>query len=221
VTRDSSEHTVKVRDYFDDRVAEYDAFYDPPSRWLRAFNRVFRKAVYLRRDQALALAKQYGCTTMLDVGCGSGQNSVFFARRGVERVFGVDISAEMIRLARELAERAGVADRCEFQAIDFMEMPPGSKYDIAVACGVFDYIEHSKAFLAHMARFANRVIYGSFPGWSLVRSPLRKLRYAMRGCPTHFYRQRELMDLFEKVGFGRVEFRRVPSGNLAWAVRME
>ena len=70
-----------------------------------------------------------------------------------------------------------------------------------------------------MARFAERVIYGSFPGWTLVRSPLRKIRYALRGCPTKFYRQRDVVALFEAVGFGELEIKPVPSGRLAWAVR--
>jgi len=219
VNPDDSKHTVMVRDYFDGRVADYDAFYDPPSAWLRLFNRVFRKAVYLRRDQALAASLQHGCRTMLDVGCGSGQNTVYFARHGIERLLAVDISVEMIRLAEQLAEKAGVGEQCEFQVVDFMKMPPGPKFDSVVACGVFDYVERADEFLAHMARFANRVIYGSFPGWTLVRTPLRKIRYALRGCPTHFYRRRDLVELFRSVGFGRTEILPVPSGHLVWAVR--
>ncbi len=216
---DSSQHDVQVRDYFDARVAAYDAFYDPPSRLLRAFNRLFRKAVYLRRDQALAVHQQHGCRTMLDVGCGSGQNTVFWARRGVERILGVDVSAEMIQKAQDLAQQAGVAERCEFQHLDFMQMASGPKFDSVVACGVFDYVERADEFLAHMAMFADRVIYGTFPGWTLVRTPLRKIRYALRGCPTHFYRRAELVALFHKVGFGRAQIVPVPSGHLAWAVR--
>ncbi len=100
-----------------------------------------------------------------------------------------------------------------------MEMPTGPKYDMAVACGVFDYVERADEFLRHMAAFADRVVYGSFPGWTILRSPLRKLRYALRGCPLHFYRRRELTDLFGSIGFGHVEILKVPSGHLAWAVR--
>lgn len=219
MTPANSEHTVQVRDYFDARVADYDAFYDPPSALRRAFNRVFRKAVYLRRDQALAVHRQHGCRTMLDVGCGSGQNTVYWARHGVERILGVDISHEMIRMAAALAERAGVAERCEFQPLDFAQMEAGPRFDSVVACGVFDYVKQAEPFLAHMAKFAERVVYASFPGWTLVRSPLRKIRYALRGCPTHFYRRRELIELFRRVGFGPSEILPVPSGHLAWAVR--
>ncbi len=219
MTQEDSRHTIQVRDYFDGRVADYDAFYDPPSPFWRAFNRVFRKAVYLRRDQALKVTLDTDCRTMLDVGCGSGQNTVYFVRHGVAHVLGIDIAPEMIRLAEQLADRAGVRQHCDFMHADFLRMSAEQKFDSIVACGVFDYVERADEFLAHMARFANRVIYGSFPGWTLIRSPLRKIRYALRGCLTHFYRRREIIALFAKVGFGRTEILPVPSGHLAWAIR--
>lgn len=216
---DNSKHTAQVRTYFDERVTDYDAFYEAESAFGRAFNRIFRRAVFLRRDQALKVALEHGCRSMLDVGCGSGRNSIYFAHKGVERVLGVDIAEGMIREARQLAEQAGVGARCTFEHLDFMQLPPGPRFDIVVACGVFDYVAQPEEFLRHMGQFAERVIYGSFPGWTLVRTPLRKLRYALRGCPTHFYRRRELSELFTRVGFGRTEILPVPSGHLVWAVR--
>ncbi len=219
MAQDSSEHTRKVRRYFDARMADYDAFYDPPSAFGRWFNRVLRKAVYLRRDRVLALARQVECKSLLDVGCGSGRNTIWWARHGLERLHGVDVSAEMIAEARSVAEVANVADRCTFEQMDFMEAVPTEHYDMAVACGVFDYVVDAEAFLRHMSTFATRIIYGSFPGWTLVRSPLRKIRYALRGCPTHFYRRGEIERLFDRVGFGELTIEPVPSGHLAWAER--
>ncbi|MCZ6699407.1 MAG: class I SAM-dependent methyltransferase [Planctomycetota bacterium] len=217
----TSEHSAKVQSYFDHRVADYDAFYDQPSAFWRWFNRTMRKAVYYRRDQTVTLAQKYGCRSVLDVGCGSGQNSVWFVRHGLERVLGLDISSEMVEESRGLAERAGVASRCEFRYGDFMSMDFSGKCDIACALGVFDYVLEPDPFLRRMAQHAEKVIYGSFPGWSLVRSPLRKLRYALRGCPTHFYRQAQVRALFESVGFGSVHVMPIPSGFLAWSVRDE
>ncbi len=216
---DASDHTDKVRDYFDDRVTAYDAFYDESSHLRRWANRTFRKAVYLRRDRTTELAESHRCRTLLDVGCGSGRNSVWFVRHGIERVFGLDFSVEMIQEAQCLAERAGVAGRCEFQAGDFLAFPTGRRFDMVCALGVFDYVEQAEPFLRHMTQFADRVIYASFPGWTLVRSPLRKLRYALRSCPTRFYRRSEVRTLFEAVGFGPVHLKPVPSGCLAWAVK--
>ena len=217
--QESSKHTARVQTYFDERVADYDAFYDPPSALARHFNRVFRKAVFLRRDHTIELARRFNCRTVLDVGCGSGRNSVWFARNGIEHVSGIDISREMIEEADLLARQAGVESRCEFRHLDFMSMPKGSRFDMVVALGGFDYVAQAEEFLRHMSQFADRVIYASFPGWTLVRSPLRKVRYALRGCPTHFYRRPELNRLFDAVGFGPAGFKPVPSGCLAWAAR--
>lgn len=217
--QNSSDHSTKVRHFFDERVAAYDAFYEEPTKFGRWFNRTFRKAVYLRRDHTATLAKQYDCKTVLDVGCGSGQNSVWFVRNGIESVTGIDISNEMVQMSRSLADRADVADRCQFQTGDFMNLPSGRRFDLACALGVLDYVEQPEPFLKLMAQFADRVIYASFPGWTLVRSPLRKLRYTLRGCPTRFYRKQAVRDVLESVGFGTVHIKPIPSGYLAWSVK--
>ena len=118
-----------------------------------------------------------------------------------------------------VAQQAGVGDRCQFQVLDFMAAQPARKYDLAAACGVFDYVQDAEAFLGHMAKYANRVIYGSFPGPVFPRAPIRKVRYALRGCPLHFYSRRDLEKLFGAVGFGRCVLKPVSGGHLAWAVK--
>ena len=219
MARDTSEHIQKVRGYFDARMADYDAFYEPPSAFWRWFNRVFRQAVYLRRDAVLTLAERFNCKTLLDVGCGSGRNTIWWAHHGLERLHGVDVSSEMIEEAKAIAARAEVGDRCTFELADFMEWTTDRRYDLVVACGFFDYVVDAEACLGHMSKFATKVIYGSFPGRTLVRTPLRKIRYALRGCPTHFYRVKEIEQVFDTVGFGRTEIKPVPSGYLVWAAK--
>lgn len=49
----------------------------------------------------------------IDLGCGTGTNVVYLARRGFEAT-GVDFSGVAIRRAREAAERAGMGDRATF-----------------------------------------------------------------------------------------------------------
>ena len=219
MSNETFQHDTQVRDYFEARTAEYDAFYEPSSRIERSFNRVFRKAVYLRRDEVITIANRFGCRSVLDVGCGSGRNMIYWAHNGLERLHGVDVSPEMVMIAKSISERAGVADRCTFDVADFTQWGSDNQYDMVVACGVFDYVVDAESFLAHMARMAKHVIYGSFPGWTLVRSPLRKLRYALRGCPTHFYRRKELDRIFTRVGFGPLEVKQNSAGHLAWSYR--
>mgnify|MGYP003981486421 FL=1 len=51
--------------------------------------------------------------TILDIGCGNGQYSVFFALLGAD-VYGFDISAVGIEVANKIAKENDVADRCNF-----------------------------------------------------------------------------------------------------------
>ena len=215
----ATQHDEQVRGYFDQRMSDYDGFYEPASRTHQLFNRVFRKAVYARRDQALELAKSFDCNSLLDIGCGSGRNTAWWARNGVSKLHGVEFSSEMIREAEDIVRQAGVAEQCSFDKADFLQWDSVVTYDIVVACGVFDYVVDAEGFLAHMAKFASKVVYGSFPKWTLVRSPLRRIRYALRGCPTHFYSRREIERIFERVEFGQCEIQATDAGYLAWAYR--
>ncbi len=63
--------------------------------------------------------------TVLDVGCGTGTNTIWLARQGFDAV-GLDISARAVEIARERAAAAGVS--CRFLRDDFLTCPllPGS-----------------------------------------------------------------------------------------------
>jgi SAM-dependent methyltransferase len=51
---------------------------------------------------------------VLDFGCGPGAEAKEMALLGAKRVIGLDISEKWLHLAREQAESAGVAARCDF-----------------------------------------------------------------------------------------------------------
>src|SRR6266481_2130947 len=52
--------------------------------------------------------------TVIDYGCGAGEEAVEIARRGAKRVIGIDIRENLLAEARRAAQMAGVADRCVF-----------------------------------------------------------------------------------------------------------
>lgn len=66
----------------------------------------------------------------LDLGCGTGNHTIYLARRGFQ-VTGVDVSPKAIELAKENALRQGVV--CEFICAD-------ATADMQVAPGPFDFI---------------------------------------------------------------------------------
>ena len=52
---------------------------------------------------------------ILDVGCGIGKTSSWFAKRRGCRVVGADLSPRMVEWAKETAKREGVLDQVEFR----------------------------------------------------------------------------------------------------------
>ncbi len=78
-------------------------------------------------------------TDILDLGCGSGRMTVALAERGYEMV-ALDSSPDMLAVAREAAERAGVAARCLYLLQDMREFELYGTVDAVVSC--LDTLNH-------------------------------------------------------------------------------
>jgi len=73
--------------------------------------------------------------SVLDAGCGSGENALFFAKRG-QQVTGIDFLAEPIALARQkAAERGLTATFLVRDALALKELP--AVFDNAIDSGLF------------------------------------------------------------------------------------
>ncbi len=205
---------MRVERYFQQRAEQFDALYRQDSRWRYYLNRVVRRALFER--VRLALAEMEGRDfTVLDVGCGPGRNSVAFAQAG-GRVTGVDLSGRMLAMARQFSAGQGLEHRCTFLQADFLQHEFAEKFDYVVALGVFDYVADARGLLGKMLPLATKKVIASFPGVSLVRAPLRKLRYALRGCPVHFYSKRELAAMCAEASLR--EYRLAPCGSAGWVL---
>lgn len=68
--------------------------------------------------------------TILDLGCGTGIDAVFLARRGI-RVVGIDVSPAMITQARARVATADLGDLVELRVMDIARVGslPGSGFD--------------------------------------------------------------------------------------------
>jgi SAM-dependent methyltransferase len=83
--------------------------------------------------------------TVLDFGCGDGENCIELAERGVKSVIGLDIQESRLCLAREEAARRGVADKCEFVA------GTNRKVDVVLSTDAFEHFDDPAAILTEMA----------------------------------------------------------------------
>ena len=63
-----------------------------------------------------------GHKLVLDAGTGTGRFAIYLAQRGID-VVAIDSSEEMVKIAREKAEREGCQDRIQFIVADIENLP--------------------------------------------------------------------------------------------------
>ncbi|HEV3468233.1 MAG TPA: class I SAM-dependent methyltransferase [Pyrinomonadaceae bacterium] len=118
--------------------------------------------------------------TVLEYGCGNGENTVALAKRGAGRVVALDISPDLIAIARRRLEANGVTSGVEFVV--------GSAHDVPLADESVDVV-FGMAILHHLdlglaAREVRRVLRKG--GRAIFQEPVRSsplLRAARKLIP--------------------------------------
>jgi cyclopropane-fatty-acyl-phospholipid synthase len=75
---------------------------------------------------------------VLDIGCGWGGTALYLNRVAGVRVTGVTLSQEQLKIARERAAAAGVADQVRFELIDYRHVE--GQFDRIVSIGMFEHV---------------------------------------------------------------------------------
>lgn len=90
---------------------------------------------------AAKLALQPG-QRVLDIGCGWGGMALYLNANADVDVLGITLSAEQLKLARERAEAAGVANRVKFELIDYRDLAKRelAGFDRIVSVGMFEHV---------------------------------------------------------------------------------
>jgi len=121
--------------------------------------------------------------------------SVALAKRGARQVLGIDFADEMIALANQNAQSAGVDDRCLFARRDFLADPIGDEYDYTIAMGFMDYMSDPRRTVEKVLAVTKTKAFFSFPVEGGILAWQRKLRYKNR-CPLYMYSLPQLHQLF-------------------------
>ncbi len=216
----SSAHAPqRVRSHFRDKAQQFDDLYEDE----RPLARRLRPGLFRRRRLAVDTVRAYRGPRVLDVGCGSGRIAEFVLEAGAGHYLGIDFSEPMIELSRRRLERFGA--RTELVTGDFLEAAIDGEFDVVLALGLFDYLPEPHRFSRRMYELCapGGCVVGSFPTWSWVKGPVRKVRYEWIGdCPIFNYSRRELELMFGASGFAPVEiFSPGRSGYLLRACRRE
>jgi 2-polyprenyl-3-methyl-5-hydroxy-6-metoxy-1,4-benzoquinol methylase len=196
----------RVRDHFHLDARRFDAIYEddkgPLARWLDG---VWRGVVRRRFELTLDRLEPLAGKRLLDVGCGSGRYCIAYAMRGAAWVLGVDFASAMIDIARQHADRLGVADRCEFRTGTFPAAVSERDFDASTAMGFFDYVAEPVPIVTRMRELTRSTMIMSFPKSREWRVPVRRLRFLLMGCPLFLYSDADVKAILAKAGVSRYE----------------
>ncbi len=120
----------------------YDLFLDADRQYSCAYftdpaNTLERAQDDKKAHIAAKLALKPGMT-VLDIGCGWGGMAMYIHQQTGAEVLGVTLSEEQLKVARERAAAAGVADKVKFELIDYRHVT--GKFDRIVSVGMFEHV---------------------------------------------------------------------------------
>ena len=202
-------HTAQQ--YWDVRSELFANYYKKPS-W---FDKMFRKAVFVRTAVALKTIQSFDHPTILDIGSGPGVNSVTWLKNSnASFLLGIDFAESMNEYARKNAAAEGVGDRCKFVQGDFFTYDfKGEKFTVAVAAGVVDYVKDTAAFMQKMDAVTTGAFVVSWPENGL-RMALRRYRYT---TPVYHYNEADIRRLHEGLNIKSLEIMPMQGGRMSVA----
>jgi cyclopropane-fatty-acyl-phospholipid synthase len=75
---------------------------------------------------------------VLDIGCGWGGMALYIHAQTGAEVLGITLSEEQLKIARQRAEQAGVADKVRFELIDYRRV--AGTFDRIVSVGMYEHV---------------------------------------------------------------------------------
>jgi tellurite methyltransferase len=117
------------------------------SPWAREYGKTPREYIWgtepstFARELAVLLPER---ARVLDLGCGEGRDSVFFARLGFQ-VMGVEVSRAGLRKAERLAHEFGV--EIHWIRTDMARLRADGLFDLVYSCGAIHYVARDERAL--------------------------------------------------------------------------
>lgn len=207
-TNTRTDEAQQVADYWNRIAPAFDAIYTGQKNPIaRGLDRWLRRDIYQRFEWVMRQAGDVRGMKVCDIGCGSGRFVTSLAKRGAQ-VTGVDFAPEMLRLAGQLAEQQGVADRCQFVLNDVLDWKTDQQFDLVIAIGFWDYVADPLPRLEVIRKLTKTTILSAWPRAGTLRMAIRKLRLKADGCPVYFWHLPEVEDYLRRAGF-RVDSREI------------
>lgn len=171
----SDAQTETVRDFYE--VAPFPGY--PPRDSLFSLRARAERSEFARLlDEAIS-----GDATVVEVGCGTGQMSLFLSRAN-RLIIGADLTRASLLLAEDARERFGI-DRVLFLETDLRSpgLRPGA-FDVVYSSGVLHHTPDPRASfaaLAELARPGGMVVLGLYNRYARLPHRMRRLAARLTG----------------------------------------
>lgn len=131
-----------VAHHYDLSARLYDLFLDADRQYSMAYftdpaNSLEQAQADKKAHIVAKLAIRRGMK-VLDIGCGWGGMALYIHEKTGADVLGITLSEEQLKIARERAAAAGVADKVRFELIDYRHQT--GQFDRIVSVGMFEHV---------------------------------------------------------------------------------
>jgi len=207
-TNTRTDETQQIAEYWNNIANEFDAIYTGNKNPIaRGLDRWLRRDIYQRFEWVMRQAGDARGMKICDIGCGSGRFVSSLAKRAAQ-VTGVDFAPEMLKLGAQLADKEGVADRCNFVLSDVLDWKTDEQFDLVIAIGFWDYVADPLPRLQVIRRLTKTTFLSAWPRAATLRAAIRKVRLKADGCPVYFFTLPQVEDYLRRAGF-RVDSREI------------
>jgi len=193
--------------FYEDLARDYDCRFNNP------------RLNYMRSVEKMFLLESLKPGMILDIGCGTGEQSLFLAKRGYQ-VVGVDISREMLLKANESAKEGNLKNNLSLVLASAEALPFRDKSfeGLISIFGVFNHIPH----VEHAFQETHRVlksgasaIFTVVNRWNLtwwinallklkvswLISSMKSKEYTVNGLWTYYFSKNDLKKLLGSIGY--------------------
>ncbi|HEY0624355.1 cyclopropane-fatty-acyl-phospholipid synthase family protein [Sphingomonas sp.] len=148
-----------VAHHYDLSATLYDLFLDADRQYSMAYytdpsNSLEQAQADKKAHIAAKLVIRPGMK-VLDIGCGWGGMALYLHEKTGAEVLGITLSEEQLKIARERAAKAGVADKVKFELIDYRHVT--GQFDRIVSVGMFEHVgtAHYRTFFRKCRELLN------------------------------------------------------------------
>jgi ubiquinone/menaquinone biosynthesis C-methylase UbiE len=193
--------------FYEDLARDYDCRFNNP------------RLNYMRSVEKMVLLESLKPGIILDIGCGTGEQSLFLAKRGYQ-VIGVDISREMLLRASESAKEGKLKDNLSLVLASAEALPFRDKSfeGLISIFGVFNHIPGAEIAFQETHRVLKSgasAIFTVVNRWNLtwwinallklkiswLISSLKSKEYTVNGLWTYYFSKKDLKKSLGTIGY--------------------